>query len=147
MSTSPRENKEAVFKEAFDNFKAPDGTLNLKYLGNVLRYLNYDPTEKEIQNYIQLLDPQQTGFATWENFFTVSKKLRQPFSKKELEQAFAYLDKNKDQKISSEEFKTVMTTQGDKLTPEETANIFQEIDVDGNGYIDINEFITKLMTK
>jgi len=48
------------FREAFDKFNT-DGKLLAKHLGNVLRYIGFDPTEKEIQDYIKLADPEHVG--------------------------------------------------------------------------------------
>jgi Ca2+-binding EF-hand superfamily protein len=133
------------YEDAFNKFKAPDGTLNSKFLGNALRYLNFDPTEKELKEYSNLADAQNKGYLTLEAFLSLITKVRKPFSIKDLEEAFDYLDKNKDHKISADEFKNVMSTQGDKLTNEEIDEIFQEIDIDGNGEINFEEFISKLL--
>jgi len=61
-----------------------------------------------------------------------------------LEEAFSYIDKNKDGKLPAEEFKTMMINQGDKLTPEECDILYKELGIDANGTIEFANFITLL---
>lgn len=60
------------------------------------------------------------------------------------ETAFGLFDKNKDGRISREEFRSAMNNMGIKLVNPEIDSILRSIDSDGDGGIDYREFIKKL---
>ena len=53
---------------------------------------------------------------------------------------FDQYDKNKDGKISCDELREVLSALGPQTTYEEAKRAMLEIDKDGNGYIDLDEF-------
>ncbi|EYU37682.1 hypothetical protein ABFS82_02G034100 [Erythranthe guttata] len=60
----------------------------------------------------------------------------------ELKQVFNKFDSNKDGKISPEEYKAVLKALGKgNLLTKEVQNIFEVADLDGDGFIDFNEFV------
>ncbi|KAJ7942882.1 Calcium-binding protein [Quillaja saponaria] len=64
----------------------------------------------------------------------------------ELEQVFKRFDVNGDGRISSSELGSIMGSLGQPATEEELQGMIREVDADGDGYIDLNEFI-ELNTK
>ncbi|KGN51467.1 probable calcium-binding protein CML25 [Cucumis sativus] len=64
----------------------------------------------------------------------------------ELEQVFNKFDVNGDGKICSSELGSIMGSLGQPATEEELQNMIKEVDADGDGYIDLDEFI-ELNTK
>ena len=69
-----------------------------------------------------------------------------PQQLEEYKMAFSLFDENGDGSISSIEIEQVMQKMGYKPTKEEVNDMLNELDVDQNGTIDFNEFIT-LMSK
>eukprot|EP00301_Raphidiophrys_heterophryoidea_P008749 c1317_g1_i1.p1 GENE.c1317_g1_i1~~c1317_g1_i1.p1 ORF type:complete len:150 (-),score=35.57 c1317_g1_i1:331-780(-) len=63
-----------------------------------------------------------------------------PKLRKEYEDAFSVFDKNGDGSISISELEKVFTSLGYKNSPEELRNMVKEVDKDGNGTIEFNEF-------
>nr|XP_043620906.1 probable calcium-binding protein CML25 [Erigeron canadensis] len=61
--------------------------------------------------------------------------------KDELEHVFKKFDVNKDGKISSTELGLIMGSLGQKHSEEELKRMIKEVDVDGDGFIDLQEFI------
>ncbi|KAL6505851.1 putative calcium-binding protein cml25 [Orobanche minor] len=59
----------------------------------------------------------------------------------ELEQVFKKFDVNGDGKISASELGSIMRSLGHAVTDEELAFMIQEVDSDGDGFIDLQEFI------
>ena len=132
-------------KEVFNLYKDTNETMANKNLPELLRTLNYDPTEKELSDYYHISDPENKGYITWKALQMLYGKLRPPFSKQDMKEAFEYFDKSQTHKISYEEFKSILTSQGDKLTPEEAESVLIELDKDANGYIDYEEFINIIL--
>ncbi|KAH7300984.1 hypothetical protein KP509_23G006700 [Ceratopteris richardii] len=59
----------------------------------------------------------------------------------ELEEVFAQFDANGDGKISAEELRSVLSSLGEDVTREEAALMVADIDSDGDGFIDLAEFV------
>jgi calmodulin len=64
----------------------------------------------------------------------------------EFKEAFALFDKDGDGSITAKELGTVMKSLGQTPSEEDIANMIKEVDEDGNGKIDFNEFYS-LMQK
>jgi calmodulin len=61
--------------------------------------------------------------------------------------AFRIFDKDNLGLISSTELRHIMTTLGDKLTEEEVEEMIREADIDGDGFINYEEFVRMMMAK
>ncbi len=62
----------------------------------------------------------------------------------DLRKAFRVFDIDGNGRISTAEFRQIMTTRGEKLTDDELSEVFREFDVNGDGQLDYNEFINVL---
>ncbi|KAI3988556.1 hypothetical protein MKX01_021987 [Papaver californicum] len=58
----------------------------------------------------------------------------------EVEGVFKRFDANGDGKISNTELSDVLKTLGSETSPEELKEMMDEIDADGDGFIDLKEF-------
>eukprot|EP01080_Neovahlkampfia_damariscottae_P002536 gene2536-3498_t len=67
--------------------------------------------------------------------------------KKEFQEAFNLFDQNGDGDISVEELKIVFSNIGHEPTDEELENMLNEVDKDGNGKIDFDEFCQIMKSK
>ncbi|KAK3580768.1 hypothetical protein CHS0354_023057 [Potamilus streckersoni] len=65
----------------------------------------------------------------------------------ELRQAFALFDKDGDGTVSTKELGTVMRSLGQNPSPQQLENIIREVDVDGNGTIEFDEFCVIMSQK
>ncbi|KAF0986051.1 hypothetical protein HZS_6169 [Henneguya salminicola] len=134
-------------REAFNfNDRSGSGRLSYKELENVLRCLGKIFTLAELSELtVQIGKTEQDTF-TFEDFSIVCDQIKRDISnsKDTVKTAFKVFDKDNDGFISSSELRQVLTTLGEKLTPEEANELIREADLDGNGRIDYNEFVTRM---
>ncbi|XP_063228302.1 calmodulin-A-like [Bacillus rossius redtenbacheri] len=143
------EDQVAEFKEAFMLFdKDEDGTITMAELGVVMRSLGQRPSETELRDMVNEVDQDGNGTIEFNEFLQMmSKKMRGAESGDELREAFRVFDKNNDGLISSTELRHVMTNLGEKLSDEEVDDMIREADLDGDGMVNYEEFVTILTSK
>ncbi|XP_077298572.1 calmodulin-alpha-like isoform X2 [Arctopsyche grandis] len=143
------EDQVSEFKEAFMLFdKDEDGTITMAELGVVMRSLGQRPTETELRDMVNEVDQDGNGTIEFNEFLQMmSKKMKGGDGEDELREAFRVFDKNNDGMISSVELRHVMTNLGERLTEEEVDDMIREADLDGDGMVNYNEFVTILTSK
>ncbi|KAJ0176443.1 hypothetical protein K1T71_007622 [Dendrolimus kikuchii] len=143
------EEQVAEFKEAFMLFdKDEDGTITMAELGVVMRSLGQRPSETELRDMVKEVDQDGNGTIEFNEFLQMmSKKMRGSDGEDELREAFRVFDKNNDGLISSVELRHVMTNLGERLSEEEVDDMIREADLDGDGMVNYDEFVTILTSK
>ncbi|XP_029163920.1 neo-calmodulin-like isoform X3 [Nylanderia fulva] len=143
------EDQVAEFKEAFMLFdKDEDGTITMAELGVVMRSLGQRPSETELRDMVNEVDQDGNGTIEFNEFLQMmSKKMKGADGEDELREAFRVFDKNNDGLISSKELRHVMTNLGEKLSEEEVDDMIKEADLDGDGMVNYEEFVTILTSK
>ncbi|XP_023312077.1 calmodulin-like isoform X1 [Anoplophora glabripennis] len=143
------EDQVAEFKEAFMLFdKDEDGTITMAELGVVMRSLGQRPTETELRDMVNEVDQDGNGTIEFNEFLQMmSKKMKDADGEEELREAFRVFDKNNDGLISSNELRHVMTSLGERLSEEEVDDMIKEADLDGDGQVNYEEFVTILTAK
>eukprot|EP01089_Gocevia_fonbrunei_P017107 TRINITY_DN5464_c0_g1_i1.p1 TRINITY_DN5464_c0_g1~~TRINITY_DN5464_c0_g1_i1.p1 ORF type:complete len:140 (-),score=48.63 TRINITY_DN5464_c0_g1_i1:53-472(-) len=135
---------EAEMKEVFDLVdKDKDGSLNITELGTALRAVGQNPTEAELQQ----MGKEIGGKCNFQSFKQKVAKLSQNGGEAELREAFNVFDRNGDGYVSVAELKHVLTTICEKLPLNEADELLKEADADGDGQINIEEFIQILTAK
>ncbi|XP_069110950.1 calmodulin-like [Argopecten irradians] len=137
------------FKEAFTVFDAGEGAIPAKDCGTVMRSLGMNPTLTQLTEWVKAADRDGTGMVDFPSFLVMmSKKLEDPEEDEEdLKEDFRIFDKEGTGFINAVEFRHIMTTIGDKLTDEEVDEMIREADLDGNGLINYDAFVTMMSMK
>ena len=65
----------------------------------------------------------------------------------EFREAFALFDKDHDGTISSNELETILKSLGQAPTKEDLKDMINEVDIDGNGTVDFEEFLSMMASK
>ena len=120
--------------------------MNTADLRTIMRALDIDPSDEEMEDYLKIVDKNERGSFSMLGLMEIMEdKLRDIDTLDDLIDQFALLDKNNDGQISNPEFKQFMMNLGGKLPEEEVENMIKEADSRGDGFITIEEFASLLM--
>lgn len=141
------ENTEDV-KNAFSLFdKKGKGTVSTKKLIMVMRTLGQNPTEDELDDLINEFDTDGNGFIDFIEFTLMAFKLAEDLDET-MREAFSVFDKDGSGSITHSEFRNVMMEEGGEqsgMNTEDIDMIIQEVDKDGDGQINMEEFVKMLI--
>ncbi|KAM6160897.1 calcium-binding protein 4-like [Erethizon dorsatum] len=143
------EELQAAFKE-FDTDQ--DGYIGYRELGNCMRTLGYMPTEMELLEVSQHVKMRMGGFVDFEEFVElIGPKLREETAHmlgvRELRIAFREFDRDRDGRITVAELRQAAPALlGEPLEGTELDEMLQNIDLNGDGTIDFDEFVMMLST-
>ena len=149
VNTYISEEAKANYMDAFNMFDTNhDGTITSQKIGELMRKLGKNPTQAQLAQIIENIakpDSKQIGFDDFVEL--MEQKNRENDPEIEIINTFQIFDKDNNGLISNEEFFHIIRTFGETLTDEEIQEIITEADVDGDGYINYEEFVRMMMTK
>ncbi|XP_041480185.1 neo-calmodulin-like [Lytechinus variegatus] len=130
-----------VLKEAFAVFdKDGDGIITGKELGNVMRSLGENPTEKEVQEIVNELDVNGNGDIDFSEFVGVmSKKMNDMDNAEDIREAFRVFDKGNLGYIENSDLHRVLIALD--INKGEVDELIKDADIDGDGRIEYEEFV------
>ncbi|XP_052254017.1 calmodulin-A-like isoform X1 [Dreissena polymorpha] len=135
-------------REAFKLFdKDGDGSITADELGTVLRNLGQFPSTDELDMMLKEIDIDGDGTFSFEEFVQVMANMgglsehTEEDEEKELRQAFTVFDKTGCGYICASDIRAILQCLGEDLTEDEIDEMIAEVDIDGDGRIDYDEFI------
>ena len=139
----------AEFKEAFQIFdKDGDGSITTKELGTVMRSLGQNPSDEEVRQMIEEVDEDKSETIDFKEFIgLMARKMKETDAEDELLEAFKVFDRDGNGKISAHELRYVMLSSGEDLTEQDIQEMVMEADIDGDGFIDYQEFVKIMMNQ
>ena len=109
-------------------------------LRTILRALDIDPSADELAHITKQIDPSRQGYITFERLNEVmEEKLRDVDTPEDLFEQLRRLDRDKDGKIPSPEFKQFIMNLGQKMTLEDAEELMAMADSRGDGTVDLEE--------
>ena len=139
----------AEFQEAFQIFdKDGDGSITTKELGTVMRSLGQNPSDEEVRQMIEEVDEDKSETIDFKEFLgLMARKMKETDAEDELLEAFKVFDRDGNGKISAHELRYVMLSSGEDLTEQDIQEMVMEADIDGDGFIDYQEFVKIMMNQ
>merc|ERR1712126_291767 len=121
-------------------------------LGEIMRAMGFRPTEGELADLLHEVDEDGSGEIEFGEFcqlcatFLVEDPPLEEM-KRELKDAFKLYDKEGQGFITNDTLREIITELLAPLTEEEVDGIIDELDEDGSGSMDFDEFCEMMMTK
>jgi calmodulin len=141
------ESQIADFRVAFNLFdKEAKGEIPTSLLGTVMKNLGHNLKPEQLEECIEAVDGDGSGFIDFDEFLALmAKKTKEAEDEQELREAFRVFDKNNRGVIDVSDLKIIFNALDPDMPEEEIDQIIQEVDEDGSGTVDFEEFL-KLMS-
>ncbi|XP_052117646.1 probable calcium-binding protein CML32 [Arachis duranensis] len=149
-SNSSFQPKEEEIKWVFDKFDAnKDGKISFEEFKAAIITVGWNLGDAEALNSFKAIDTDEDSFIGFDEFMGMFKgednddeKVKQM----EMKSAFQVFDLNGDGKISAEELSQVLKRLGENCNVSDCKKMVMGVDGNGDGFIDLNEFMTMMMS-
>ncbi|KAF5401359.1 hypothetical protein PHET_05066 [Paragonimus heterotremus] len=143
VDTIPKEELEKL-RRAFSVYdKNGDGEIDTFELTSVLRMLGKNPSPAEVAEIMKRVDKDRSGTINFPEFLAMMlQKKKYCQLDADLRTSFQYYDKNKDGYICIEELRSVLGKHPGPLSQVDINMLIQEVDRDGDGRLNYEEFLT-----
>jgi len=136
----------AALKTAFESFDTEGkGAIGVETIGNILRMMGVKIKEADLKEVVDEVDDDGSGMLEFEEFTELAAKFLieedEEELKNELKEAFRIYDKDGQGFITNEVLKEILREIDPKLTETDLDGIIEEVDEDGSGTMDLDEFM------
>jgi len=141
-----------VLKSCFTLFDVKkQDFLSADDLDDILRAMGFRPSKEELKEILEEIDEDGSGEIEFEEFCQLCAKflIEEPDEetmKKELKEAFRVYDKEANGFITTDQLREIIAELDARLTSEDLDGIIEEIDEDGSGTMDFDEFCAMMMS-
>ncbi|XP_045102332.1 troponin C-like [Portunus trituberculatus] len=139
-----------VLKKAFDSFDSEKkGAISTDTVATILRMMGQSVNRTMLDQVISEVDVDGSGELEFNEFVLLATKFMNEDDeeelKKELKEAFRLYDKKSQGFIPTSVLREILKELDNKLNNEELDGIIDEIDQDGSGTVDFDEFLDMMM--
>lgn len=131
---------EEDMKKVFNKISNDKDRIEFSDLRQLLHKMNVRDADREAKQMMQAADFNNDGFLDFDEFMKVTKDV----SMRDLKDAFGMFDDDRDGRISAEEIKRMMEKLGESCTLEDCARMVKQVDKNGDGLVDMEEFIAMM---
>ena len=148
-NNSLSEETKADYMDAFNMFDTNhDGTITSQKLGELMRKLGQNPTEADLIQMIEAVAKPGSKKIGFDEFVDMmEKKNNEEDTEVEIINAFRVFDTESNGLIFNQNLSHIIRTLGETLTDKEIEEIISEADVDGDGFINYEEFVKLILNK
>merc|ERR1711976_447848 len=111
----------------------------------ILKSMGVEVNKSDMDNNAAEVDEEETGKFTFMMFCQVAAKFMIEDDEEELKEAFRIYDKDGQGFITNEVLKEILREIDSSLTEDDLDNIIEEVDEDGSGTMDFDEFQEMMM--
>ncbi|CAB3368217.1 troponin C, isoallergen Bla g 6.0101-like [Cloeon dipterum] len=137
-----------MLKKAFDAFdREKAGFISTDMIGTIFEMLGIQISDDEVEEIISEVDADGSGQLEFEEFCLMSSRFlgaeeEDPEAmRQELREAFRLYDKEGNGYITTDVLKEIFRELDNKITADELEQMIEEIDSDGSGTVDFEEFM------
>jgi Ca2+-binding EF-hand superfamily protein len=140
----------AILRNAFNSFdREKSGSISTETVAEILRLMGQPFNQKILEELIEEVDEDKSGRLEFEEFIILAAKFiveeDDEAMQKELREAFRLYDKDGNGFIPTSCLREILRELDDQLTDKELDMMIEEIDSDGSGTVDFDEFM-EMMT-
>lgn len=140
---------DAQKQAAIDAFKGFDNKnqdqIKVGDIEGALKKIGHNIKGDWLEKMEEYIDTEGTGFVQRDEFLNlVQKKMQDDEDDREMKEIFRVLDKEKKGEVNVNELRWILKSLGDDLTEEDIDDMIADVDTDGSGWVDYDEF-SKLM--
>ncbi|KAF6216697.1 hypothetical protein GE061_001043 [Apolygus lucorum] len=137
-----------LLKRAFDAFAQGKGYIEVAMVGTILQMLGHEVPDSRLKEIIEEVDADGSGQLEFEEFvalaagfLTEDETQDAEAMQQELREAFRLYDKEGNGYITTDVLREILKELDDKITSQELDMMIAEIDSDGSGTVDFDEFM------
>lgn len=137
-----------LLKRAFDAFAQGKSFIEASMVGGILQMLGHDLTPARLDEIIKEVDADGSGELEFEEFVQLAAQFLSEDEvedaaamEAELKEAFRLYDKEGNGYITTDVLREILKELDDKISAEDLDMMIAEIDSDGSGTVDFDEFM------
>ncbi|XP_052897800.1 troponin C, isoallergen Bla g 6.0101-like [Anopheles moucheti] len=136
-----------ILKESFEAFDIEKkGSISVEVVGTILELLGQTLSEEELTEVMEEYDVDESGQIEFDEFLELASNFVEPEEdydvlRAELREVFMMYDKNGTGFIPIDVFKKILQELDGAVPENELDDIIDEIDADGSGTVDFEEFM------
>merc|ERR1711976_971384 len=111
----------------------------------ILKSMGVDVNKTDMDNYASEVDEEETGKFTFTMFCSVAAKFMIEDDEEQIKEAFRIYDKEGQGFITTDVLKEILREIDTTLTEDDLDGIIEEVDEDGSGTLDFDEFQEMMM--
>ncbi|XP_054274191.1 troponin C, isoallergen Bla g 6.0201-like [Macrosteles quadrilineatus] len=137
----------AILKSAFNAFdQEGTGSISMEMVGTILELMGWSMTPAELKEVVDEVDADGSGWLEFEEFCQLASKFVMEDEdggniEEELREAFRMYDKEGEGYITTDVLKEIFRELDRTITEEDLNSMIEEIDSDGSGTVDYEEFM------
>lgn len=138
----------ALLKRAFDAFAQGKGYIEASMVGAILQMLGHELSPERLEEIIKEVDADGSGELEFEEFVQLAAQFLSEDEvedaaamEAELKEAFRLYDKEGNGYITTDVLREILKELDDKISAEDLDMMIAEIDSDGSGTVDFDEFM------